>query len=159
MEGGTVKRILVIGIGSRLMRDDGIGSSLAEALQSGFHEQNVEVVAAETDFAFGLETIQEHDYVVLLDAVQSGRPPGNIAVYPLKAAAALQKNCFSQHEPSLVSLITQKFEDIQGCLIGIEAAEIGLGFGLSLPLREKYAGILAHVKQKILTIMEEQVYA
>lgn len=159
MEGGTVKRILVIGIGSHLMQDDGIGAILAEDLHFGFHEQNVEVIAAETDFAFGLEMVQAHDYVVLLDAVQSGKPPGSITVFSLQAAAAMKNNCFSQHEPSLINLITQKFGHTEGCLMGIEAAEIGLGFGLSPTIKQKYEDILAQAKQKILAIMEEQIDA
>ena len=44
-----MKQILVLGIGNRMMKDDGIGVRIAEALALENDLENVDYVAGETD--------------------------------------------------------------------------------------------------------------
>ena len=45
-----MKRIVVIGIGSLIMRDDGVGSRVVDAIESSLREHDIAAFVGETDF-------------------------------------------------------------------------------------------------------------
>lgn len=47
-----MKKLLVIGIGSRIMKDDGIGVYLAEDLKKQITSPNIEFLIGECDFDY-----------------------------------------------------------------------------------------------------------
>ena len=149
----TPSRILILGIGSRLMRDDGIGPLLADVLQEDTHPAHWEICAAETDFWFAARLREPGDYVVLLDAVCSGGKPGNVRRYSMEHLQR-QSIPLGAHELDWWGNI---LEGCRGaCLIGIEADEIAPGFELSgalsgqLPqLYTQVRGILAELDAEI----------
>lgn len=145
-----MKSIVVIGIGSRVMKDDGIGVWVAEAIESILNKENIDVVIAETDYEYGFDAAKAYDYVIVLDAMVSGNMPGKITVFPLSDAEE-QKKCASQHDMSLIDMLVRDGNP-PGSLIGIEANEVDFGFGLSQTLREKFGKICGGVLAEILKI-------
>ncbi len=99
-----MKSLAVIAIGSRIMKDDGIGLWVAEAIRNILNQENVDVVIAETDFEFGFEAIKPYKYVIVLDAMASGDAPGKIAVLPLSDVKS-QMRRVSLHDMSLIDMI------------------------------------------------------
>lgn len=74
------ERILVMGIGNPLMRDEGVGPRVAELLMAGYEfPDNVEVVDAGTMSYMILDLLRGVDRLLLIDAVQNtGEPPGTV---------------------------------------------------------------------------------
>ena len=147
-----MKSMVVIAIGSRIMKDDGIGVWLAEAIESTLNKENIDVVIAETDFEFGFYAAKAYDYVFVLDAMVSGNAPGKITVFPL-SDAKIQRSNATQHDMSLIDMLVRDINP-PGSLIGIEANEVDFGFGLSNTLKEKFEKICADVLTEILKIKE-----
>ena len=147
-----MKNIVVIAIGSRIMKDDGIGVWVAEAIESILNKENVDVVIAETDVEYGFYAAKAYDYVFVMDAMVSGNIHGKIMVFPLFDAKA-QKSYASQHDMSLIDMLVRDVSP-PGSLIGIEAHEVDFGFGLSQTLQEKFEEICGGVITEILKIKE-----
>ncbi|MGH2767651.1 MAG: hydrogenase maturation protease [Actinomycetota bacterium] len=74
-------KILVAGVGNVLWRDDGFGVEVAHRLQSMAFPPEVKVV--ETGIG-GIHLVQEllagYDALIVIDAVDHGRPPGTLMV-------------------------------------------------------------------------------
>lgn len=147
-----MKSIAVIAIGSRIMKDDGIGVWVAEAIESTLNEGNVDVVIAETDYEYGFDAAKAYDYVFVIDAMASNNTPGRITVLPL-SDAKVQTSYASQHDMSLIDMLVCD-GNLPGSLIGIEAHEVDFGFGLSQTLQEKFEEICSGVLIEILKIKE-----
>lgn len=76
------ERILVMGVGNPLMRDEGTGPRVIEILRSGYEfPDNVDVVDAGTMGLMILDLLRGIDRMVVIDAVKdTGHPPGTVLV-------------------------------------------------------------------------------
>lgn len=146
-----MKSIAVIAIGSRIMKDDGIGVWVAETIESTLNKENIDVVIAETDFEYGFDIAKSYDYVIVLDAMVSGRAPGDITVLSLAEAAEAKVSYTSQHDMSLIGMLARDVNS-PGSLIGIEAHEVDFGFGVSQTLQEKFEEVCSGVLTDIFRI-------
>lgn len=149
-----MKRILVIGIGSLVMRDDGIGSRVVEALENSLRENGISSFVGETDFQCCFGEIKPDDFLIIIDAIAQGKEPGSIAVMLLGDALKNRSKLRTPHEFSLFDLIELHAPQTQGYFIGIEAAELGFGFEQSIPLKESFGQICAAVFNTALKIKE-----
>lgn len=81
MTGDDVPRILVVGVGNVLHGDDGFGVEVARQLAD--REMAPGVTVAETGIG-GIHLIHElmagYDALIVIDAVDHGRPPGTVLV-------------------------------------------------------------------------------
>ena len=136
-----MKRILVIGIGSLVMRDDGIGARVVKAIETDLQKFDIASFVGETDFQSCFDEIKPDDCVIIIDAMSQGKEPGSIDVMLLSDAVKDRGKLRTQHEFSLFDLINLHNSKTQGYFIGIEAAEIGLGFELSKSLTENFKRI------------------
>ncbi len=154
-----MKRVLVIGIGSTVMTDDGVGTWVVEAIENRLCKHNISSFIGETDFQCCFEEIKPGDLVVIIDAMTQGNQPGRINVMPLSEAIENRSRFRSQHEFSLLDLIDFHTPQMQGYFIGIEPAIIDFGFGLSDPLKDSFEQICSNVIKEILHIKEDTVDA
>lgn len=75
-------RILVMGVGNPLMRDEGIGPRVVELLMAGYEfPDNVEVIDAGT-MGYGiLDLFRDVDHLIVVDAVRdTGHPAGTVMI-------------------------------------------------------------------------------
>ena len=72
---------LVLGMGNPILADDGVGLYVAERLQAGPMPDGVEVKLSEVAGLRLLELVKGYDKVVIVDALRSGREPGDIVRY------------------------------------------------------------------------------
>jgi hydrogenase maturation protease len=154
-----MNRMLVIGIGSLLMTDDGIGARVAEAIERKLQDYGIDVLVGETDVQYCLNEILPEDFLVILDAVIQGKAPGSIEIIPLRDAARNHGKLRSQHDFSLIDAISLHYPDIKGCLIGIEAAELAFGFDLSEALRNRFDFICNQVLDAVIDMKEATRHA
>ncbi len=154
-----MKRVLVIGIGSLVMRDDGIGSRVVEAIQDSLREQDISSFVGETDFQCCFDEIKPDDFVMIVDVTAQGKEPGSIEVMLLSDALKDRGKLRTQHEFSLFDLIELHAPRTPGYLIGIEASKIGFGFDFSTPLKKRFEQICNDVLSVVLSIKEEMEHA
>ncbi len=72
---------LVLGMGNPILSDDGVGLYVAERLQAGPMPDGVEIQTSEVAGLRLLELLKGYDKVVIVDALRSGREPGEIVRY------------------------------------------------------------------------------
>lgn len=154
-----MNRMLMIGIGSLIMIDDGIGARVASAIKNKLHEHEIAVLIGETDVQYCLNEIRPDDFVIIVDAVMLGNEPGSIDIIPLRNAVKGHGKLHSQHDFSLIDAVSLNYPDIQGYLIGIEAVEIGFGFDLSTTLEERFDHICDHVFKTVVEMEEAMKHA
>jgi hydrogenase maturation protease len=133
-----MNRILAVGIGSLIMTDDGIGPRVAGAIRSRLQDHEIAVLIGETDVQYCLDMIRPDDFLVIIDSTTQGREPGSIVIEALRDTAKSRGKPQSQHDFSLLDAVSLVYPDVQGCLIGIEAAEIVFGPELSKALEDKF---------------------
>lgn len=154
-----MNRMLVIGIGSIIMSDDGIGVRIVEEIQDNLNKHNIKVLVGETDVQYCISEIRADDFLVIIDAVIHEKKPGNIEILSLFDAMKSHVKLHSQHDFSLIDALSLNYPDIRGYFIGIEAAKIEFGFELSDVLRKRFNSICNNVFDAIIKMKEEAMHA
>ncbi|KAF5033446.1 hypothetical protein DSECCO2_606620 [anaerobic digester metagenome] len=154
-----MKRILVIGIGSIVMKDDGIGVRVAAAIADSLGGHGIASLVGETDFQCCFDEIQPDDFLIIIDAMAQGKEAGSVDTMLLSDALKNRSKLRAHHEFSLFDLIELHYPNIQGYLIGIETNEIDFGFDLSLPLQKRFDQICTTVLNTILKMKEAAEHA
>ncbi len=75
---------LVLGMGNPILSDDGVGLYVAERVRETALPTGVEVMQSEVAGLRLLELVRGHDKVVIVDALRSGREPGDVVRYEAK---------------------------------------------------------------------------
>ena len=75
---GSPKPILVLGVGNILLGDEGVGVRVVDRLMNEPLPPNVEVCDGATAGADLIDLVAGRDKVIIIDAAQTGAPPGTI---------------------------------------------------------------------------------
>ncbi|HTY25105.1 MAG TPA: HyaD/HybD family hydrogenase maturation endopeptidase [Desulfomonilaceae bacterium] len=151
-------KIVVLGIGNILLKDEGVGVRVVEQLQRQYSlPENVRVVDGGTQGLWLLSTIQEADHLIVVDAVLGGGEPGTI--YRLVKSDLPRGLRFKQsaHDSDLVealnlcSLIESEPRDV--VILGIEPADIQpLGTELTPKVAAKVDELVRRVIDELETL-------
>ncbi|HWQ78505.1 MAG TPA: hydrogenase maturation protease [Anaerovoracaceae bacterium] len=150
-----VERVLVLGIGNRLMGDDGVGVHVAEAIGRsyrpeppayGFFSGNVRVLAGETDVDYCLRELADSDACIIIDAACSGKEPGYVDVIDLGTALAQITAAPGIHDFNLLRAMKREGLLKEGILIAVEIDRADFSLELSPPLQARFQDILREVK-------------
>lgn len=144
-------KTIVLGIGNRLMMDDGVGIYLVEELERLQFGKELNYLVGESDIDYCLEKIEGADFVLIVDAAFSGKKAGEVTVYPFAELHKHQKLEISPHNTHLFHVLVQ--QKIKGYLIGIEPYEIRFHIGMSPQLTELWEVVLQGVQQSILELV------
>jgi hydrogenase maturation protease len=99
-------RIVVLGVGNILLKDEGIGVRAVEELQRRYvMPENVRVVDGGTQGLWLMATIQESDHLVVVDAVLGGGPPGSLYRLEKKDLPTGLRMKQSAHDSDLVEAL------------------------------------------------------
>jgi hydrogenase maturation protease len=126
--GKSPKKILVLGIGNLLLRDEGVGIHVVQELNSRYQfSENVSLVDGGTLGSRLIGVMSDCDELIVVDAVKNGGAPGSL--YRLESAdlnlKTLTKN--SLHEASFLETLLQcqmlgyQFKTV---IIGVEPEDI-----------------------------------
>jgi hydrogenase maturation protease len=135
----------VIGLGNILLRDDGVGVRVAE-LTSRRREHRPRALPPRSRVVDGgtlgldlLPMIEDARALVLIDAVELGRQPGEIAVLDGSALQTTLTNPVSPHQVGVADLLAvarlSGALPAQVVLVGIQPGEIAVGLGLTDAVR------------------------
>jgi len=72
------RRVLVVGIGNILLRDEGVGVRVIEAMRGTALPDDVELLDGGTSGADLIDFIADRQKVIVIDAVRTDGPPGSV---------------------------------------------------------------------------------
>ena len=99
-------KIVVIGVGSEIRRDDGVGVVVARRLAEEDFGPNVEVIEGHTGGINLLFDMEGADHCIIVDAVDMDREPGTIEVFDADDAdIILTERVASLHHVSLADVL------------------------------------------------------
>lgn len=144
-----MKKGIVLGIGNRLMEDDGIGNEIVVELIRRKAFPGLRLFAGETDIDFCLDVLEGADQVILIDASNAGKEPCSVTALPLKdILQGLSLLCFSHHFDLLHGLKQRNYQG-DGMLLAVEACSIQYHFGLSSQMEARFPRIVDEIYKHI----------
>jgi len=108
--------VLVLGIGNILLRDDGVGVRVVEAMQTIELPGGVELHDGGTAGVDLIDEVSERSKVIVIDAAQSDEPPGTIFRLTPADFAAQFAPTMSLHQVGLLE--TLQMTKLLGCAPG-----------------------------------------
>jgi hydrogenase maturation protease len=144
-----MKETVVLGIGNRLMEDDGIGNYVVEELKRRNALPCYRLIAGETDTDYCLDVLTDADTLILIDASDAGAQPCSVNVYQLEDVLKQPPTSLFPHNYSLIHALKQRSYEGTGILITIEAGSNTYRLGLSPDMERKFIQIVGEVQQKI----------
>lgn len=158
----ATERVLVLGLGNILLKDEGVGVHIAKQLQGLALPDNVEVVDGGTA---GLDMLmmQESSYkLVVIDATKAGGKPGAIYKAEVKGPDIdkLAKTFspwkdlkISSHQFGLIEALaaaeTCNCAPSEIVIIGIEPKQVDYGLELTEEVKQKVPAIINKVLEEI----------
>ena len=146
------KKIIVLGVGNVLLKDEGIGVKVVEEMSGRYtFPEHVDLVDGGTQGLWLLATLQQADHLIVVDAVLGGGPPGTLYRLEREDIPKQLRVKVSAHDSDLVEalnlceLIENGPETV--VVVGIEPQDIE-PFGLDLT--PAVAGKMEEMIQRVL---------
>ena len=146
------KDILVLGVGNLLLKDEGVGIHVIQALEKEGLPPNVSLMDGGTGGLHLIGWIQDYNRIIMVDATLDHNPPGTIRLIRPRYATDFPP-LMSAHEIGLRDMIeamilTEKLPDIQ--LIVVSAEDISeVGMELTPAVEAAVPEVVEMVKQII----------
>ncbi len=140
----------VLGIGNTLLRDEGIGCHVTNALAE-IPLPDVKIIDGGTCPDIW-QFIEDTDKLVIIDAVKGGGMPGQVYRFHLQDITLEQKPLLSMHDMGLVDnlKLMQLWHNIgETVIIGVEPKDINWGLELSPELQDKMSQIIDTVLSEL----------
>jgi len=155
------KRVLVLGLGNILLKDEGIGVHVVEQLQKNNLPSNVQVIDGGTAGMDILLWVADAGKLVVVDAIKTGKKPGTIYKISLKAEEKEKLTWIFKEETSKVSLhqvgllealsVAERLgrapEEI--VVIGVEPDHVDYGLELTELLKQKVPEVIKEILEEI----------
>ena len=143
------KSCFVIGVGNPFMRDDGIGVEVARSLRKLSLGRQVVVLERQVADLSLLAYAKEASKLIIVDAAESGSPPGTIVRFAMDEPPARRLRIRFSHELGLsefAALVTESGIPLSSVtIVGIEPSDCGPGEGLSKPVADALPTLLKTV--------------
>ena len=143
-------KVAVCGIGNRIRGDDGVGPETIAALRGNVDERDVLLVDCERSPENFLGELQKFspEKVILIDAVDLGKPPGSIGLVDIHT---IKKQTMSTHKLPLNLFIDylQARMRFKLLFIGIQPKQTGLDTDMSEECRQAIPLVRELVKQHL----------
>ena len=130
-------RVLVLGVGNLLLKDEGIGVHVARRLANAGLPENVRVVDCGTRLLDALSFVKNADRLIVIDAVRTGAQPGTLFRLRDKDIAESPKRSVSLHQLSLLEALEMADKVVArptATIIGVEPEDVSPGTELSSTL-------------------------
>lgn len=145
---------LILGIGNILLKDEGIGVRVVEAMQDFALPEGVELVDGGTSGADLVELLADRRKVIVIDAIDAQHPPGTILRMTLEDILPAAGDSISLHQFGLAdSLVMGRQMGVladEVVIIGVQPNEISPG----LELTPELAAMIPRVIEIVLGELE-----
>jgi hydrogenase maturation protease len=123
-------------------------------MEKELRSNDIEVIFGETDVSYSISSVNDGDYLIILDAAGYGNPPGYVTSLPLSGFNSIYKD-YSQHSFNFLDLLKLYHPEMKGIIFAIEISEIKFHYGLSLALADKVSSIAQNILNQINNISGE----
>jgi len=146
--------VLVLGIGNVLLMDEGVGVKAVEELERKFaFPDGVELLDGGTSGMELLSAIANRDYLIIIDAVKSGQPPGTVVRFEGSEVPSVFRTRISPHQLGLSDLLAALIliDELPDKLVlfGVEPGEIETGFNFSEEVEANFEKLLNAVVDEL----------
>jgi hydrogenase maturation protease len=148
-----VKPTLVLGLGNPLQRDDGVGIRVIEELERRTLPPHIEVMDGGTPGVGLINLMEGHARVVIVDAAEMGRQPGEIVRFRAEDVTLTGSSArFSLHRSGVADALA-----LAGALgvplpeivvYGVQPAHVGWGEELSAEVAAVIPGLVETIIQE-----------
>ncbi len=142
--------VLILGLGNCLLEDEGIGIAAIEYLHQHYDfEDDVELLDGGTTGMGLLDDLRNRRQVIVLDAVNTGRPPGDLVVLNNEEVPAFFRGKVSPHQLALsdvlavLTLTDEQPRDIR--VVGVQPVSLQTRIGLSQTVKRQLLPMVNHV--------------
>lgn len=146
--------VVVIGLGNPIMADDGLGIAALERLREEWvWPESVRLVDGGTWGMNLLPLVEEASELLLLDAIDSGEPAGQLVVLEREQVPRFLGLKLSPHQVDLREVLA--LAELRGRLperlvaIGLQPARVEMFSGLSRELERRMVELLAAVVDRL----------
>jgi hydrogenase maturation protease len=147
------KPILVLGIGNTLLKDEGVGVHVTERIQAMNIPEDVELLDGGVLGIDLIESMEEREKVIIIDAVQGGEAPGTIYRLTRKDIEMRKDWRLSSLHDIDLSYVLNTAELIgkylDPVIIGVEPKDMGVGLELSPEIEAKIPEVIEWVMKEI----------
>jgi hydrogenase maturation protease len=144
--------LLVLAIGNRILRDDGLGARALEAIARAGLPPAARLLDGGTDGLALLPEIEDAERLIVVDAIDLGLAPGAIARLAREEIPLASMRPFSPHEVGLGDLLAlcglRDTTPREVVVWGAQVADTGVGMQLSPPVE-------AALPRLVESVMEE----
>jgi len=148
------KRIVIVGVGNVLLKDEGIGVHVVRALQ----EMSLASPKGEVDVVDGgtspsaFDSAEGADKLIVVDAARGGGAPGTIYRFAPDELSGGPKLLYSLHDLGLLDGLRMMESAGNGpretVIIGVEPAEVDWGLELTPTLEGKLPDVVRRVVEE-----------
>ncbi|MFZ7103063.1 MAG: hydrogenase maturation protease [Peptococcaceae bacterium] len=154
-----LKKVLVLGVGNVLLKDDGLGPLAVNSLAEKLQDPRVTFLDGGTLGLDLLAYLDGYDYLIIVDAVNLGAEPGQIFCWEGQTLTGIAAEQVSLHEMGVQELLQAARLlglDLAVTIIGIQAAELSWGMELSNPVQKSVPLLQGAVLNKIHDFLKNQ---
>ena len=98
-------KVLILGVGNILLRDDGFGVHLIQSLEETAFPPNVQILEAGTVSHQLIPEFRSIDYLIVIDVVEAGDAPGSIFRFSPEDMNFHSEQKLSLHQISLTDVL------------------------------------------------------
>ncbi|MEJ2068340.1 MAG: HyaD/HybD family hydrogenase maturation endopeptidase [Deltaproteobacteria bacterium] len=146
------KKILILGVGNLILKDEGVGVHAVRELEGKDLPAHVEVIDGGTYLMDLLSVIQEAERIIVIDALKGGGGPGTIYRVTPDDLMAETERALSLHQVGLLEIlgmVRQLGGDPHAVIIGVEPKEIAWGMELTPEVAAKLPKVIEMVMEEL----------
>ncbi len=148
-----MKKILIVGVGSILMGDDGVGPRVIDELEKENFPPEIRLHGGDISGMDLLKYFHDNDLVIIIDAANMNEKPGTIRVLDLSEIKKADFNDkFSTHGMALLETLTlaEKLEMKQEIkIVAVQPEDTSFNLELSDLIKNKIPSIMEEVRKII----------
>jgi hydrogenase maturation protease len=149
------KDVIVVGIGNRLLGDEGAGLHIIDNLSRIPLPSNVNIIDCGCDLFDLMSSLNKPKKIIIIDAIRAGGKPGEIYRFDYSQLATMKEKIHSAHQVTtmevlrLLKSIYSVLANSEIIVIGVEPKTLELGNNLSQEVEERIADVTRLVIEEI----------
>ena len=141
-------KILIVGIGNILCRDEGVGVHVIQEMEDMELPSHIELLDIGTSTPDLISLLEGVRKLIIIDALKAGGSPGTIYRYKPEDLLANEEGPISLREIGLIETLNMAKKmgrEIDAVLIGVEPKVLDWGVELSAELKKQIPAIIEAV--------------
>ena len=150
----SIKKIIIIGIGNTLFSDEGVGVHIIPYLEAAlFDYPNIEIIEGSTDGIKLLGPVEEADYLIIVDAINTGQFSDTIITLKDQEIPSYFGIKMSIHQVGFQEVLTAAMlrENLPEKMImfGIQPQSLKLGLEMSEVVKSKIPELVDKIVNQV----------